>query len=76
VFSEIVGVGAVDDRVEPSLLGDGDQPKPQLGLAEVTPIRGVAEVSGIFQLVGVHLQQGHLEPPRQLDCVPMLHFRI
>jgi hypothetical protein len=66
MLAEVVGVGAVDDRVEAADPGNRAEAQPQLGLAEVAAVGGILEVARIGQLGGVHLEQGHVEPTGQL----------
>ena len=76
MLAEVVVVGAVDDRIEPPRLGDLAQSRPQLGLAVVAAVGGIAEVTGIGQLARLHFEQRHLVPAGQLHRTPPLRLGI
>jgi hypothetical protein len=51
MLAEVVGIGAVDNRIESALAGDLVQSGPQLGFAEIAAFGGVTEIPRILELV-------------------------
>jgi hypothetical protein len=76
MLAEVIGIGSVDDRVEAPRGGQLPQPGPQLGLAEVAAVGGVAEVAGIVQLPRFQLEQRHVEAAGDVHRRTPLHLRI
>jgi hypothetical protein len=56
VLPQIIGIGTIDDGIVAPFPRHVMQPDPQLGLAEITTVGGIAEVSRIFQLAGMDLE--------------------
>jgi hypothetical protein len=61
MLAEVVGVGAVAHHREPAGPGFGDEPAPQLALAEEAAIGGVREIVRVLELVGLEFEEGHVE---------------
>ena len=75
MLAEVVGVGAVDDHGATGV-GHLAEPGPQLRLAEVAPVRRVAQVLRVVELAGVELEQRHLKSGGQLPRGAPLRFGI
>ena len=75
VLGQVVGVGAVENRVEPALARDFAESGPELGLAEVAAIGGIGTIARIGQLTGFHFEQRNIEAPSQIDGGSVLRPR-
>ena len=58
---KIIGVGAIDEGIEPTLPNNGAESGPELVLAEVAAVGRVAQVALVLELIGVHHQHGNVE---------------
>ena len=61
MLSDIIGVGSVDDGVEAAFCLQPGKLSPELGLAVIAPISGIAQVSRILKLVGFELHDRYIE---------------
>src|SRR5918995_1380612 len=71
MLTQIIGVGAIDDRVESKLRSNLVEPGPELGFTVVAPVDRITEVTRIGQLVGIDLPQWDVELARDL-----MHRRV
>jgi hypothetical protein len=75
VLAQVIGVGAVDDHGTPAA-GHLVEARPQLRLAEVAPVRCIAQVIGVAELVGVELEERHPEARGQVASGAPLRHRV
>ena len=76
MLSNIISVGSVDDGVEATFCLQSGQLSPELGLAVIAPISGIAQVSRILKLVGFELDNGYIETRSQAQGRIGLNGRI
>lgn len=73
MLAEIVGIRAVDDRVEGAFACHILQSLPEFALAEVAAIRGIGEIPRVVELMRVDLEERHVEPRGHRSGTGVLH---
>lgn len=76
MLSSIIGVGSVDDGVEVTLRLQPGELSPELGLAVIAPISGIAQVSRILKLISFELDNRYIELRSQAEGSIGLDGRI
>ena len=73
---QIIGIGAVHDNGGAQSLRNGNHARPELGLAEVAPIRRVRGVPRILELAGVDFDDRNADGARDVARVLPLALGI
>ena len=76
IVVDVVGVRAIDDRIDPAFARDGTETRPELGLAEVATVGRVRGVSWIVQLVRIDFDNSEADLRRDGSGALPLIVRI